>query len=98
MKCDCKRCDGMGEIECPECDGSGEFDDSIETVRLHKTMKGYEELVELQKDARRVRRQAERLIELNPARSGSYNEQLVATLAVINSQADSEIAKCRKLK
>ncbi len=51
-------------------------------------MKNYFELVELQKDAKRVIRQAARLIEINPTRKTSYAEQLKGCLFVINGQAD----------
>jgi hypothetical protein len=51
-------------------------------------MHGYEELVELQKDAKRVISQAARLKEINPARAASYDSQLRGTLFVINGLAE----------
>jgi hypothetical protein len=56
-------------------------------------MHNYEELIELQKDARRVIRQAERLKIMNPNRSDSYEAQLKATLFVIDGQADAAAKK-----
>jgi hypothetical protein len=89
MKCTCKECNGNGEIPCPECDGQGTYEVSIETITLEKTVKNYDELSEIQKDAKRVIRQAAKLKELNPARGDSYDAQLKATLFVINGQAEA---------
>lgn len=90
MKCECEECEGTGEIECPECEGQGTFEGSIETIYLEKSVNNYEELSELQKDAKRVIRQAAQLKQMNPARAESYDAQLKATLAVINQEADEE--------
>jgi RecJ-like exonuclease len=94
MKCQCEECQGRGTITCPECNGRGELDCSIEIIALKKSMHNYDELLELQRDAMRVIRQAQRLAELNPQRSESYYEQLKGCLFVINSQAE----KAAKLK
>jgi hypothetical protein len=72
---------------CPDCNGEGTKESSIERATLTKDMTHFAELVELQKYARRVRRQCEQLQKLNPARSGSYTEQLFVTLATIEGQA-----------
>jgi hypothetical protein len=65
-------------------------------MTLESSMHNYEELVQLQADAKRCIRQAERLKELNPSRAGSYSEQLLGCLSVINKQADK--AANRKLR
>lgn len=88
MKCNCEECQGNGTVPCPECDGQGTYEGSIEKITLVKTMENYDELAELQKDAKRVTRQAERLMEMNPARKESYTEQLKGCLSVINGQAE----------
>ena len=88
MKCQCEECRGRGTIECPECNGRGEWDGSIENITLEKSMHNYDELLELQRDAKRVIRQAQRLTELNPQRGDSYSEQLKGCLFVINGQAE----------
>ena len=88
MKVDCQECHGSGEIPCPECDGSGGVHGDIETVRLERNLKNYSELLECQKDAKRVRSQAERLKIIKPQRSRSYDAQLEATLRIINAEAD----------
>ena len=72
---------------CPDCKGEGTKESSIERAVLTKDMTHFAELVELQKDARRVRGQCVKLQQLNPSRSGSYTEQLFATLATIEAQA-----------
>jgi hypothetical protein len=87
FSCDCKRCDGSGEIVCPDCGGQGSFPQSIETAKLDKDMPHFAELVELQKDAWRVRAQCEELQFLNPTGSVRYTEQLNGALATIEGQA-----------
>jgi DnaJ-class molecular chaperone len=92
MKCECEECRGTGRIECPECNGRGQWarpmDSGIEHLKLERSMHNYEELVELQKDAKRCMKQAAKLSELNPARKDSYAEQLRGCLFVINGQAE----------
>ena len=92
MKCKCKECLGSGAVECPECDGSGELDGGIETAKVEKWMNGYEDLLDLQSDARRVINQAKRLTELKPHHREVYAQQLQSVLLVINRQAE-EVAK-----
>lgn len=89
MKCECRECSGSGEIPCLECDGQGTYECSIENITLEKTVKNYDELTEIQKDAKRVIRQAMQLKAMNPARAESYDAQLKATLFVINGQAEA---------
>ena len=95
MKCNCERCEGNGQITCLDCDGQGTVDQGIEFVDLKPQMTGYAELVELQKDARRVRRQAEQLIAANPARRDSYAAQLESCLKEIDAQANRELKGTR---
>ena len=75
-------------VNCTECDGRGTWIGSIETITLDRAMDKYDELLELQKDAKRVIRQASKLKELRPERSQSYDEQLRGCLFVINGQAE----------
>jgi hypothetical protein len=75
-------------VTCPECDGDGTISEGIECASLDKTHKNYFELAELKSDALRVISQTNRLKELKPERSGSYNEQMITTLAEINRQAN----------
>lgn len=93
MKCTCEECNGSGTIPCPECDGKGDYSGSIERIQLERGMHNYDELVALQKDAKRVISQAERLKALNPQRADSYAAQLSATLFVINGQAEEAAKK-----
>ena len=51
-------------------------------------MHNYDELMALKRDASRVKRQAERLSEINPARKESYAAQLNGCLLVINGLAE----------
>ncbi len=88
MKCECELCRGNGEITCPECNGCGTYYGNIEDFKLERSMHNYEELVELQKDAKRVIRQATRLKDIRPNRSKSYDAQLSATLFIINGEAE----------
>ena len=89
MKCKCSRCNGYGEIECPDCEGEGIGDEiSVGAAKLNPEMENYEELKALQDDARRLRRQTERLIELKPEREKIYREQLAACLTVVEGQAN----------
>jgi hypothetical protein len=92
MKCSCDYCGGTGRVSCYECGGQGEWEGGIETIKLDRCDKHFEELSELQRDARRVNDQAKRLKELRPHRAQSYDEQLEATLVIINHQAD-ELSK-----
>ncbi len=67
---------------------------SIEDVHLHRSMKDYEVLTELQEDIARSKRDAARLIAVNPAREESYNRQLETTLAEINRRANAFTLDC----
>lgn len=87
MKCTCDECGGSGYVECDECHGSGECSISIEVMKLHHAMPGYSQLAELKADAIRVREQARRLTEMNPARAESYAAQLDGCLSAINREA-----------
>jgi DnaJ-class molecular chaperone len=93
LTCNCEECDGTGQIRCPECDGAGGKRGSIETIKLDKAMHNYAELLALQKDAARVRRQTEELKQRNPARTDSYHAQFTATLAAIEKLADAAAKK-----
>lgn len=88
MKCECEECLGEGTITCPECDGNGIYTGEIQDLKLSRNMKNYDELIEFQKDAKRVTKQADRLIEMKPHRAESYRGQLRAALFVINAQAE----------
>lgn len=93
MKCTCQECSGRGRINCPECEGSGQGIYAIDRICLDKSMPGYTQLVELQRDALRCIKQAEQLTRLNPFREASYHEQLSGCLAVINKQAEDVLKK-----
>lgn len=84
--CRCPDCRGTGE--CAQCKGSGKLGASIENVTLNKDSAFYPELSELQKDAKRVIRQASELTKMNPKRAGSYRIQLESTLKSINLLAE----------
>ncbi len=86
MNCDCEECGGTGK--CPECGGSGGTVYLIQYADIPKSMKNYPELIELKRDAERVIRQGQRLIEINPHRSESYRLQVDACLVEINKQAN----------
>lgn len=88
MKCDCKRCDGSGEIVCPDCGGDGGRDVPIQRVVLKTDNPNFYDLSELRKDAIRIMRQAEQLRKLNPERAQTYTEQELACLTEINRQAN----------
>lgn len=88
MRCQCEECGGDGTITCPECDGEGFQSGDIQNITIRRSVEHYDELIELQCDAKRVIEQAERLKIIKPHRSASYEAQLKATLFVINEQAD----------
>ncbi len=75
-------------VECDQCDGTGEFTGGIADIKLDKSLDNYEELAELQKDAKRVIKQANTLAEINPARRGSYLDQLKGCLDSIDRQVE----------
>lgn len=75
-------------MPCLECGGNGSYIGNIESVNLKKFMRNYDELLDLQKDAKRVIKQAAQLCEMKPERGECYNEQLRVTLLVINRQAE----------
>jgi ABC-type Zn uptake system ZnuABC Zn-binding protein ZnuA len=87
MKTNCDCCNGSGTVVCPECDGLGNYEEGIEDIMLDKKDPNYNELLELQLDARRVIAQAKILIEQKPSRKESYEAQLDATLKELNDQA-----------
>jgi len=95
MDCECQECNGNGviEIECRECGGTGTSRIDILNIKLLPARHGYKELVELQKDAKRVTSQADRLKKLNPDRATSYQQQLEATLLIIEMQAEKASKK-----
>jgi len=88
MMCECERCDGLGQVECPKCGGDAEQYECISTTKLSPYHPDFEELNELQKDAKRCERDMRRLIDLKPARADSYKQQLRAVLNVLNEEAD----------
>lgn len=92
MKCTCSTCNGSGRVQCYDCDGSGYDEISIRYKKLSCLDKHFEELSELQKDAKRIASQADRLKLLRPNRAKSYERQYEVTLAEIDRQAD-EISK-----
>lgn len=98
MKCDCQECNGRGEITCPECDGQGTHERAIEDATLEKTVKNYDELLVIQRDAKRVIRQAAQLKVMNPERAESYDAQLKATLFVINKQAEAAVGRNSRVR
>ena len=87
MICRCDTCKGAGSVQCDDCNGLGEFESEIETAVLDKSSPDYEQLKELQGDARRVISQARRLTALKPERAAAYADQLACCLRGINAQA-----------
>ena len=94
MKCECKTCKGEGtvEVSCHDCDGEGRYFRCITTVDLEAIGRldssDLESLGRLQADAARCQDQAVRLPQMNPACADSYAQQLRATLAKLNQEAD----------
>lgn len=75
-------------VDCNDCDGDGDVEGDISDIKLEPHMHNYSELVELQRDAKRVIKQAAKLCELRPERQESYDAQLRATIWIINQQAE----------
>ena len=95
MKCECKACDGTGEItvDCEECDGEGKLDICISKMSKKGLGLGLgsddrDTLTQFQKDAIRCQEQAKRLSEMNPSCAESYAGQLAATLTKLNHEAE----------
>lgn len=88
MKCQCEYCGGDGVVECDDCNGKGETDYTIQDAPLNGLHPKYEELFQLQLDARRAIAQCEELKKMRPDRIDSFNQQLFVTLKEINRQAD----------
>ena len=88
MTCQCERCGGARVIECPTCLGDGDGFVCISDADLDTSLNNYAELVNLKNDARRVKTEAARLIQLVPGRTESYQQQLKAVLNELNDQAD----------
>ena len=93
MTCQCNRCDGAKVIECPACLGDGDAFVCISDAELDSSLHHYIELVNLKNDARRVKTEAARLIELVPGRQDSYRSQLRAVLNELNDQADELVKR-----
>lgn len=88
MRCECEWCNGTGEVRCEECNGDGLVEVSLEDMKLEPGQDHFDELMALKDDARRVRRDTERLIDLLPHRANSYRAQRDAALKTINRLAD----------
>jgi RecJ-like exonuclease len=94
MKCECKRCkgDGVIEVTCDDCEGAGKITRCISQVDLEAIGRldsaDLACMERLQADAARCQDQAIRLTQMNPACAESYAEQLRATLAKLNQEAD----------
>lgn len=99
MKCECDTCKGSGiiEVTCQECAGEGQHSRCISTVDLKAMGRlnsdDLERLEQIQSDAARCQDQAERLTQINPACANSYADQLLATLAQLNQEADAIVRK-----
>ena len=93
MKIICRECDGNGVVECPCCSGNGTNYGRIDTIKITATCEHADELLELQKDARRVIAQCAELKTLRPEFSEKYDEQLAAVIAVIDRQAEEVSTK-----
>ena len=88
MKCACGYCGGNGTVICDDCNGKGDAYYTIQDAPLNELHPKYDELFQLQLDAKRAIAQCEELKKMRPDRIDSFNQQLVATLKDINRQAD----------
>ena len=96
MRCRCQTCNGTGKVTCDECDGEGyDEEQAIEYMKIEQypsrySLYNHEEaaaLLELQKDAKRVRAAAEQLSLMRPCMAGRYTDQMVEAHQAIEGQA-----------
>ena len=83
MKTPCPECDGTGHITCDNCNGFGEDECDIMHIKLTPDMPHYNQLIELRRDAVRLRHQADELKRLMPARANSYENQFEAAMKAV---------------
>jgi hypothetical protein len=100
MICDCPECEGEGTVRCENCNGTGSFDDKLDGMDLRpfRELGCYEELLDLQGDIRRLKKQAERLIELRPDRAEVYRDQLSEALRSVERSAEKLMVAEEKRK
>lgn len=88
MKYTCSSCNGSGRVTCPACDGECVHRTCIDRITIPRNDPCYDQLLELQADAKRVIRQCAELKELRPQFAAKYDEQRVAVLDQLERQAE----------
>ena len=92
MKCTCDECGGAGVVTCDGCDGTGSVEGAdFSTLPIDPKHRNHAELVALKADLARVRKAANELEALNPARANSYRQQLAAAVVAIEWQAEKAL-------
>lgn len=87
MKCNCEKCGGKGTVTCSACDGDGWFNLSVEHLPYLDGHRHAAELKMLKQDAMRLKKQCERLCELNPPRAETYKSQLIDAMKLVEAKA-----------
>lgn len=91
MKLACHECGGSGRVTCPTCAGRCVATRRLDLITIPKDDPCHDELVVLQKDAKRVVAQCAELKQINPQFAAKYDEQMVAVLDDLDRQAEKVV-------
>jgi DnaJ-class molecular chaperone len=95
MRYYCETCDGTGTVdddesvgsECSICEGSGMAEICISRIKIGADLRHRDELLALQRDARRVISDCGKMLVCNPPHWKSYVSQLEKTIENLENQA-----------
>jgi hypothetical protein len=94
MKNHCETCDGTGTVdddqsagtECLICEGAGMAETCISRIKIGANLRNRDELLALQRDARRVISDCGKMLVCNPPHWRSYVSQLEKTIENLEKQ------------
>jgi DnaJ-class molecular chaperone len=87
MKCTCNACGGRGYIPCEECNGDGAREHSFLAFTIGAETPNREEVIECQRAARQVSKQADALSEIFPHNRSKYETEMKEVISQLETEA-----------